>query len=89
MITSNKLENSITQVKPAALLATKPWPILPSLTAIHNAIFRSHHYEEEQVCNKLTAAAKSAAAAAARQGQNEINTAMTLNRLNTCEVVVF
>jgi hypothetical protein len=33
--------------------------------------------------------AAAAAAAAARQGQNEINTAMTLNRLLTCGIVVF
>jgi hypothetical protein len=33
--------------------------------------------------------AAAAAAAAARQGQNEINTAMTLNRFLTSEVFVF
>jgi hypothetical protein len=34
-------------------------------------------------------AAKAAAAAAARQGLNEINTAMTLNRFLTCGIAVF
>jgi len=34
-------------------------------------------------------AAAAAAAATARQGQNEINTLMALNRFLTCEVVVF
>jgi hypothetical protein len=33
--------------------------------------------------------AATAAAAAARQGLNEINTAMKLNRFLTCEIVVF
>jgi len=33
--------------------------------------------------------AAKAAAAAARQGLNEINTAMTLNRFLTCGIVVF
>jgi hypothetical protein len=36
-----------------------------------------------------SAAAAAAAAAAARQGQNEKNTAMTLNKFLTCEVAVF
>jgi hypothetical protein len=39
--------------------------------------------------NRKSAAKAAAAAAAARQGQNEINTAMTLNRFLTCEIVVF
>jgi len=34
-------------------------------------------------------AATAAAAAAARQGLNEINTGMTLNRFLTCGIVVF
>jgi hypothetical protein len=34
-------------------------------------------------------AAVAAATAAARQGLNEINTAMTLNRFLTCGIVVF
>jgi hypothetical protein len=34
-------------------------------------------------------AAKAAAAAATRQGLNEINTEMTLNRFLTCGIVVF
>jgi hypothetical protein len=40
----------------------------------------------QQQQQKSTAAA---AATAARQGQNEINTAMTRNRLRACEVVVY
>jgi hypothetical protein len=36
-----------------------------------------------------SAAKAAAAAAAARQGLNEMNTAMTLNRFLTCGIVVF
>jgi hypothetical protein len=36
-----------------------------------------------------SAAKAAAAAAAARQGLNEINTAMTLNRFLTCGIAVF
>jgi hypothetical protein len=43
----------------------------------------------QQQQQKSAATAAAAAAAAARQGLNEINTAMTLNRFLTCGIVVF
>jgi hypothetical protein len=42
-----------------------------------------------RVLQKQHKSTDAAAATAARQGQNEINTAMTRNRLRVCEVCVF
>ena len=44
---------------------------------------------ERRVQQQQQKSAATAAAAAARQGLNEINTAMTLNRFLTCGIVVF
>jgi hypothetical protein len=45
--------------------------------------------QQQQQKYAAKAAAAAAAAAAARQGLNEINTAMTLNRFLTCGIVIF
>jgi hypothetical protein len=49
----------------------------------------SHAFTQQRAAAAAAVAAAAVATAAARQGLNEINTAMTLNRFLTCGIVVF